>query len=263
MDTPQSASTKLDDIDSDIATLQLWLSSSSYSHQERRMNLARLSCVRYQRYNLLEQPEDIDKAILDCAEAVLLPLPPLVDSDVCPWVVFCFLQLARFLLIRFRLTSQPEDLKYSIDYFRHLYHSDLSRDPVDVPRSQIITEFVEALGTHVQLEVDSATVTRTIEEMVTLCRGLLISDISGDDLVDVIVILKDSFLTSLKSGHVETIDQVVEYIREAISRCPAGSHTASNALADILTSCSTKLPLPNPWGTRRIHPGVMHSSGQQ
>ncbi|KAI0245549.1 CHAT domain-containing protein [Lactifluus subvellereus] len=234
MDIPQGSSTKLGEVDSHIATLQLWLSSSPYSRQERHMNLMSLSIERLKRYNLLEQPEDIDKAILHLTEAVLLPLPPLPDSGVCTYVVFCFFQLARSLLARFHVTRQPEDLEYSIEYFRHFYHSDLRLDLIGVPRSQIIIELIEALGTHVELEVDSAAATRIIEEMVALCRELLISDILGDDLVDAIVILKDSFYTAVGSVPVDAIDQVVEYIREAIPRCPPGSHRASNALAEIL-----------------------------
>ena len=216
------------------ATFQLWPSPSPYSHQEHCLNLINLSGALLERYTLSGQPEDMDKAILHLTEVVILPLPPLVDSDVCTSVVFCFFLLARLLFRRFRLTSQPEDLKYSVDYFRHLYHSDLRLDPVGVPHAQIIIEFVEALGTHVKSEAGSATVTRTIEEMVALCRELLIYNISGDDLVDVIVILTDSFFTGLNGRLGESIDQAVECIREAIPRCPPGSHRASNALAKIL-----------------------------
>jgi hypothetical protein len=59
------------------------------------------------------------------------------------------------------------------------------------------------------LEVGSTTVTRIIEEMVALCRELLISDISGDDLVDAIVILEGSVCTGLRGRHGEATDQVV------------------------------------------------------
>ncbi|KAI0245544.1 CHAT domain-containing protein [Lactifluus subvellereus] len=202
MDNPQGSSTELDEVDSRIVTLQLSLSSSPYSHQERRAILMQLSGAQFKRYALSRQPEDLDKAILHSTEAVLLPLPllPVVDPGARACVVSCFFLLAQFLFTRFRLTSQPEDLKYSIDYFRHLYHSDLRLDPVGIPRSQIIIGLVGALGTHAQLEVGSATATRTIEEIVALCP----------------------------------IDQVVEYIREAIPRCPPRSHRVSSALAEIL-----------------------------
>ena len=76
--------------------------------------------------------------------------------------------------------------------------------------------------------------TRIIEEMVALCRELLISDISGDDLVDAIVILEGSVCTGLRDGHGEVTDQVVEYIRQEFPRCPPRSHRASYALAKIL-----------------------------
>ena len=76
--------------------------------------------------------------------------------------------------------------------------------------------------------------TRIIEEMVALCREFLISDVSGDELVDAIVILEGSVCTGLRGGHGEVTDQLVEYIREEFPRCPPGSHKASYALAKIL-----------------------------
>ena len=226
------SSTEPDEFDSRIATLQLWLSSSSYSHQERHQKLIDLSRERRGRYELSKQLEDIDKSILHLTEAVLLPLPPLVHSDVC---VNCFFLLALSFFDRFHLTRQPGDLKYSIDYFRHLYHSGVRLDRVGVPRSQIIIKFIQALGTHIELEVDSATVMRNIEEMVVLCRELLTSDVLGDDLVDAIVILNDSVGPVLITGREEAVvDHIVEFIREAIPRCPPGSHRASSALAEVL-----------------------------
>ena len=190
------SSTELDgdQLDDTISTLQLWLSSSPYSHQVRHLKLKVLSYARLQRYTLSRQTEDIHKAILHLTEVVLLPLPPLFDPDVCTHVISCFLLLARVLFHRFLVTSQPEDLKYSVDYFRHwrLYHySDVRLDLVTVgaPRSQIIMEFIMALGTHIQVELKpacaTASVTRTIEEMLPLCREILIS---GGNLVDAIVL---------------------------------------------------------------------------
>ena len=223
------------ELDTRIATLELWLSSNPYSHKGRRLILLHLMEARLDRYALSRQPEDIDKAILTITEIILLPFPPLVDLYVYQLVVYRLSQLSQLLLIRFHLTSQLEDLKCSIDYSRHVYHSGLCLDrPIGLPRSRIIIRLIKTLHSHVDLEAKSATVTRTIEEMVGLCRELLISDISGDDLVDVIVILKDSFYVARGNTHGQTIDQVVEYIREAIPRCPPGSHLASGALADCL-----------------------------
>ena len=228
------SSTELDEFDSRIAALQLWLSSSSYAHQERHLKLIELSCERLERSELSNQPEDIDKAILHYTEAILLPPSPLVDSDIC---VYCFFMLAHTLFIRFQHTTQPEDLKYSIDYFRHLYHSGVPLDRFGFPRSQTIIGFIRALGIQILLEAGSATAMRTVKEMVVLCRELLIFDVSGDDLVDAIVIVKDSVGNVFAAGHVEAkacIGPIFEYLQEAIPRCPPGSHRAYNALAGSL-----------------------------
>ena len=111
------SSANFDEFDSRIATLELWPSWSPYSHQKRHINFALLSDGQLQRYNLSEQPEDFDKAILHLTEAVFLPLPPLVDSDVCTCVVFCFSQLAQLFIDCFYLMSQPEDLSTPLTTF--------------------------------------------------------------------------------------------------------------------------------------------------
>jgi len=93
---------------------------------------------------------------------------------------------------------------------------------------------VKALGTHVELEPGSAT--QNIGEMVTLCHGLLTSDISGDRLADSIVDLSHAVgLASEGSSMGDTLDEVVDYMREAINMCPSGCPRTSMALGETLT----------------------------
>ncbi|KAI0248467.1 CHAT domain-containing protein [Lactifluus subvellereus] len=92
-----------------------------------------------------------------------------------------------------------------------------------------------ALNTHVELEAGS--ITHSAEEILVLCRELLTLNISGGHLVNVLVILGSLVATVAASGESwgEPLNQVIEYMREAIQMCPSGSHRASTTLARTLT----------------------------
>ncbi|KAI0248478.1 hypothetical protein BJV78DRAFT_797145 [Lactifluus subvellereus] len=223
MNSPQGSITQLD---GRIMKLQRWLSSHPYSHPERRYYLLNLVDVRLSRLKLLTTNEALDNVILHLTEAVLLPLRPLDKTG--PNIISCLFPLAYALHIRFLKTKQPGDLKSSIEYFRHLLN--LSLPPR--MRKDITVELVRALGAHVELEAGS--ITHGAEEILVLCRELLALNISGDHLVDAIVILEDVALVAYGESWEGPLDQVIEYMREAIKMCSSGSHRASTALAQTL-----------------------------
>jgi hypothetical protein len=128
---------------------------------------------------------------------------------------------------------QPGDLKYSIEYFRHLRNSDLPLETLGVRPNDVTMRLVRALGARVELEAGSAT--QNIGEMVILCRELLTSDISGDHLAGSIVSLRDAVLSAPTITLGKTLDQVVEYMKEAIEMCPPGCQRASIQLAETLS----------------------------
>jgi CHAT domain-containing protein len=208
-----------------ILKLQHWLSLNPYTHPERYSYL--LALVSAQLKN-----EEVDSVVLHLTEAILLPLlPPFKSPEGVPW---CFLTLAKFLFIRFNRTREPKDLRYSIEYFRHLRNLDFPVETVGFSLSDVMTSLVVALGTHVELEPGSAT--QNIGEMVTLCRGLLPSEISGDRLADSIVALSRAVgLASEGSSMGDTLDEVVDYMREAINMYPPGCLRTSIALGETLT----------------------------
>ncbi|KAI0246142.1 CHAT domain-containing protein [Lactifluus subvellereus] len=235
MDTSQGFITRLD---GRIIRSQQWLSSNPYSHPRRRYNLIDLATALLDRCKLLNANEDLDKAILHITEANLLPFHPL--DDTYQYLVSCFLTLARSLLIRFWRTRQPDDLKSSIIYSRHILNWDLPSGIVSSMRKDITVMLVRALGAHVEMEAGSAI--RDIEEMVVLCRELLTLGISGDDLVNSILFLNEaaSAAFSLRATHekktlVQVIDQVVDWTRKAMEMCLPRSERAFMALAYTLT----------------------------
>jgi CHAT domain-containing protein len=220
-------------LDGRIITLQHWLSSKPYSHQERLSYLLDLISARQDRYNLSKQDEDLDKIVLHLTEAILLPRHPLVI-----WpkrVPQCLFLLARTLLLRFQHMGGPEDLRYSIKYLRHLQNLALPFETLGVPHYGYVMNLVEALGARIGLEAGSAA--QNLGEMVVLCRGFLTSDISEDHLADSIVVLSNAVGSSsyIKLG--KPLDQVVEFMREAVEILPPGSRwRASIALAQTLNT---------------------------
>ncbi|KAI0248460.1 CHAT domain-containing protein [Lactifluus subvellereus] len=211
--------------------LQRWLSSHPYSHTERRYYLLNLANVRLDHHKLLHTNEDLDNAILHYTEAVLLPLRPLDNTG--PDIISCLFLLARTLHIRFLSTRQPGDLKSSIEYLRHLLNLAL---PPRV-REDITVELVRALGVYVKLEAGSRT--HSAEEILVLCRELLALNISGGHLVNVIVILGSLAVAASRENWEEPLDQVIEYMREAIEMCSSESYmayaVALTTLAQTLT----------------------------
>ncbi|KAI0248458.1 CHAT domain-containing protein [Lactifluus subvellereus] len=223
MKSPQDSITQLD---GRIMKLRHWLSSHPFSHPERRLCLLDLVTVRTKRRNLLNTNEDLDNVILHLTEAVLLPLHPLDGTDLD--VISCLVLLAKALLLRFLTTKQPGDLESSIQYFRHLLNLDL---PLGV-RKDVTVDLVKALGRHAELEAGNITHST---EMLVLCRELLTLDSPGGHLVDAIVTLKDVAIATSRESWEEPLDQVIEYMREAMEMCPSGSHRAAIALARTLT----------------------------
>jgi hypothetical protein len=208
-----------------ILKLQHWLSSNPYTHPERYRYLLDLALAQLKN-------EEFDSVVLHLTEAILLPLhPPFKPPKDFPRCLFI---LAKALFIRFEHMREPEDLRYSIGYFRHLRNLDLPLETLGLPLGDVIMSLVAALGAHLQLEPESAT--QTIGEMVTLCRDLLNSDISGDRLADSIAVLSDAVDSASRgSSIVEILDRVVDYMREAINMCPPGCWKASITLAIMLT----------------------------
>jgi hypothetical protein len=166
---------------------------------------------------LSRQIDDPDRAILHLTEAILHCCPSAKVRRIIPWCPFV---LAWALFNRFECTRQPEGLQYSIEYFRHLRNSDLPLETLHVVPNDIIIGLVSALGAHLELEARNAM--QNIGEMVTLCRELLASDDSGDDLANSLVILSRAAFPTLKIRLGKALDQVIECMREAIEMCPPG-----------------------------------------
>ena len=133
------------EIDSSIAHLQHHLSISSRSDPHRVFYLA---LILLQRYRLLNQREDLDKAIVHLTKSILLS--PLSRLQHGPIIFDALLSLSSALLLRSTVSKQPEDAICSTNYLSHL--RDQSNEIPSIPRNRVTKLLVNALALQVKLE---------------------------------------------------------------------------------------------------------------
>jgi CHAT domain-containing protein len=131
-----------------------------------------------------------------------------------------FFFITETLVHRARQHNQSEDVKWCIKYLRYL--QGLPLKTYGVPLSQVLSYLVEALAIHAELNPDIITVTQDSQEIVDLCRELLVYT-QRDCRADPGTPLK------VTSGR-EPIERVIESLREANRRLP-DVHEISIALA--------------------------------
>jgi CHAT domain-containing protein len=193
--------------------------------------LQALAIVRFARYSLSRQKEDLDKAILHYTEAIILlhiQAKPIFN------VVHTFFGLARALLARSVNFDQPEGIEYATEYLRNIRKFPL--DSFDVSRKDVTPWLIRALYDQVTSGVGNWT--QDINEMVVLCNELLsfskyevVPTAAFGHLGDAVthVEVKHRFHTGT-----QMIDEVIECLRAAVKVCPPASYEVTKALAITL-----------------------------
>ena len=115
----------LHEIEEYILEFQDRLKSSPRSDPKRSIYLRQLRALRTQRWQFSHQKSDLDKALTHATEAVLLT--PTHDA------VLMFFLVAAILLSRYKDYNQPDDIKYSLKYFRFLRNNFHSLEAFDIP----------------------------------------------------------------------------------------------------------------------------------
>ena len=173
-----------------------------------------LASKRLSRYKLLNQREDLDKAITNFTESILL-LPLSHPLQRGPIIFGPFLLLAYALFFRSNVSKKIEDVIYATKYLSHL------RDqPHEIPgslRHKITASLVDALALQVQLEAGD--VMQNIREMAVLSRELL--ETSDVDATHFIIIIH-AVVTSKIGLDVpdQPLDELIEFLRVARKRRP-------------------------------------------
>jgi tetratricopeptide (TPR) repeat protein len=230
VDTPSLATIadQIADIDRDITTLQNSQSLYPRSHSERNTWVYKLCKVRWERYLLSQDKEDLDKTIVHCTEAIFLP--PVSWAYHPGNIVHLLVDIAFGLLKRFEEFKQPHDIKYSIEYYQYL--RGLPLESFDVPRHHVTTSLIRALGVQVGSEAGDGT--RKIKEIVVYCRELLTSTLSAGFPYSVFLSLNEAVEAEVLRGRVQLVDEVIEFLRDAVKLCPPDSYDVSIVLANQL-----------------------------
>ena len=189
--------------------------------------------MRWARYKLSQEKRDLDKSIAHCTEAIFLP--PVSRNGLHLNNVFGLLfHLAFALLVRSENFEQSEGVKFSIVYLRYLRGLLLNFFDLRVTGNRVTTSLIQALAIQVKSEARDGT--RNIQEMVDLCRELLTSTLStGFPNSDTVFI---SLIAAVDAeffrGRVQSVDQVIECLRDAAKMCSPDSHLIIYALARTL-----------------------------
>jgi tetratricopeptide (TPR) repeat protein len=174
---------------------------------------------------LSQDKEDIDKAIVHWTQAILLP--PVSQAYQSGTLLA---NVAFALVERSKKFKQPHDIKYSIEYYRYL--RGLPLGSFDVPRDDVTRSLIRALGAQVESEAGDGT--QKIKDMVVLYRELITSTLSAGFLNAVAPYLSNAVTTEIDRGRVQSLDEVIEFLRDAVKVCPPDSYSVSIALGSQL-----------------------------
>ena len=124
--------------------------------------------LRIQRMQFSHQESDLDKAIIHLTEAILLPPTP--DA------VLAFFNLAALLRERYKVANQPDNIKYSVKYFRFLRNNFHSLETFDIPdpSGDLPSSLLSALAHNLFLTPGG--MERDFEEMVALIPEFVTAD---------------------------------------------------------------------------------------
>ena len=128
--------------------------------------LLQVASLQTQRWELSDQKSDLDKAATHLTEAVLL-LPT-------QRIVVALFHLSTILRSRFERTKQPDDLTFSIKYFRFLRFNFHSLEAFGIPRGNLPSNLICALA-H-KLASTPGEMAHDLEEMVVLIPELITAD---------------------------------------------------------------------------------------
>ncbi len=177
-----------------------------------RAGVYSLATARFGRYELSNQKDDLDKAILHFTESILLQPWSLPEPK--PNILLIFIDLAVALYLRSNDFKQPEDATYSANFLRYLRDQPL--EMFGIPRSLVTSSLVDALAVQVRLEAGN--VMQNIGEMAVLCHELLTSDV---DTTHTVLLIYDVVRSKIHPGVPgQPLDQLIAYLRAARKHKP-------------------------------------------
>ena len=160
------------------------------------------------RHPLSNQREDLDNSISHFAESILLlPLSWLQHG---PLILTALCFLARALIIRSRLSKQPEDVIHATKYLIHIRDQPQSLEIFSITRHDVATLLVDALA--LQIELGAGNLTQNILEMTTIFRELITLDTSDVDTTCLIQHVHGVLISQISEDE-PLLDQLIECLR--------------------------------------------------
>jgi hypothetical protein len=201
------------EIDSSITQFQHDLSIFPRSDPRRLPFVCRIAFRQVYRYQLSNQREDLDKAIVNFTESILLS--PLSRPQHGPKIIQALFVLARALFLRSNVSKQPDDAIYATKYLSHL--RDQPHEIRTMPRYRVTALLVDTLASQVKLEAGN--VMQNIRKMVVLSREVL--ETSDIDATHFIVLIHAVVIPRIGPGVPDQpLDELIEFSRVARKRRP-------------------------------------------
>ena len=221
------------EIDKRISDHQETFTSLPRSSSRRSVLLVELADLRFERFGLSDDEQDLDASILQYTHAIFLPFHHPTEHLQVTAVTAIFIRLLRRLILRTQKSKQPSDVRYSAKCLRYFRDRSLQVDSeaFDItPRTRNEVNALIVCAVALQVEPERGNAIHNIEEMSVLCRELLSSDALEQDLNDAV----ESFARITLAYMADTFDQppqqVIECLCGANTRLP-DSHSVSMALS--------------------------------
>ena len=198
------------EIDSSITHYQRSLSILSRSDPRRSKFVLSLALNRLERHILSNQMEDLDKSIVHLTETILLV--PRSCPEHGPMILQALFYLAKALVMRSKVSKQPEDAIYATRYLFHLRCQ--PHEISGVPRHQVTMFLMDALS--FQVELEAGNVMQNIRDMAVLCHELLTLDTSDVDTTRLILLILEVMDSKIRGGVPDQpLDELIECLRAA------------------------------------------------
>ena len=171
--------------------------------------------MRLQRYTLSNQREDLDKAIVQFTESILLP--PFSWLQHGPIILSSLFHLASALVVRSKVTKQPEDVITATKYLFFL--RDQPHEIPTISRPQATELLVGSLALQVKLEAGN--MMENIRKIAVLSRELLTAEASDIDTTHLINSMCEVVRSKIELRTPDQpLDEVIECLRVAMKRRP-------------------------------------------
>ncbi|KAI0251988.1 TPR-like protein [Lactifluus subvellereus] len=219
----------LNDVNSQVNRWQTQASTLPFRHPDRARIAHNLATYHMSRYKATRQKGDLDRAIVEYAEALLR------ETNHPPLNILTFEHLTRALLFRFNDFGAREDLDHIISYFRHL--SNLPLGVAGIKRLDVLNGLSDALCGRFKVGGRP----EDIEEAISLLRHVITMVPPGTDghrdfTCNLAIAWNRKYEQTDKS---EDLTEAISHYRAVLTSCPLdhpSRFSYLSHLADVLMS---------------------------